>query len=33
MTTQAPSLQEDIQLFAEKDRIERLGRIRELVFG
>jgi VIT1/CCC1 family predicted Fe2+/Mn2+ transporter len=33
MTTQAPSLQEDTQLFAEKDRIERLGRIRELVFG
>jgi VIT1/CCC1 family predicted Fe2+/Mn2+ transporter len=26
-------LQEDTQLFAEKDRIERLGRIRELVFG
>jgi len=32
---QAPETQEssDQQLFAEKDRIERLGRIRQLVFG
>ncbi len=28
-----PARQEDATLFAEKDRIDRLGRIRELVFG
>ena len=33
MVAQSPSLQEDTKLFAERDRIERLGRIRELVFG
>ena len=33
MAAQPSLLQEDTKLFAEKDRIERLGRIRELVFG
>lgn len=33
MTNQAELGQEKAQLFKEKDRIDRLGRIRELVFG
>ncbi len=33
MTANRAPVQEDTQIFAEKDRIDRLGRIRELVFG
>jgi predicted membrane protein (TIGR00267 family) len=33
VTGQSATAQQEAKLFAEKDRVERLGRIRELVFG